>query len=82
MRRFGLDEDAIANAVTDLKQLALEGFALHLPIDNGELGRVDEISSWVSTLRRHQLPTETLWVSHVTDAELATLRRRHSSPTR
>ncbi|HEX5017972.1 MAG TPA: alanine racemase [Actinomycetes bacterium] len=81
MRRFGLDEDAIANAVTDLKQLALEGFALHLPIDNGELGRVDEISSWVSTLRRHQLPTETLWVSHVTDAELATLRRRHPETT-
>ena len=64
-------------AVPDIRRLALEGFALHLPIDNGELPRVEEISSWVSTLRRHQLPTDTLWVSHVSDAELATLHRRH-----
>jgi alanine racemase len=81
MRRFGLDEDALSHAVTDIKQMALEGFALHLPIDDGELPRVDEISSWVSTLRRHQMSTETLWVSHVSDAELATLRRRHPETT-
>ena len=77
MQRFGLDEDALSRSVPDIRRLSLEGFALHLPIDDGELGRVDEISSWVSTLRRHQLPTDTLWVSHVSDAELATLRRRH-----
>ena len=81
MRRFGLDEDSLANAIPDLKQMSLEGFALHLPIDDGELGRVDEISSWVSTLRRHQLSTGTLWVSHVSDAELATLHRRHPETT-
>ncbi len=77
MRRFGLDEDAIATAVPDIRRLALSGFALHLPIDDGELSRVEEISSWVSTLRRHQLPTDTLWVSHVSQDELATLHRRH-----
>lgn len=77
MRRFGLDEDAIAVAVPDIRRLNLSGFALHLPIDDGELSRVDEISSWVTTLRRHRLPTDTLWVSHVSDAELATLHRRH-----
>jgi hypothetical protein len=77
MRRFGLDEEAIALAVPDITALTLEGFALHLPIDDGDLPRVEEISSWVSTLRRHQLPTETLWVSHVSEAELATLHRRH-----
>ena len=81
MRRFGLDEESIATAVPDLRQMRREGFALHLPIDDGELGRVDEISSWVSTLRRHQLPTESLWVSHVTAAELATLHRRHPETT-
>ena len=81
MRRFGLDEDALAAAVPDIQNLTLEGFALHLPIDDGELGRVDEISSWVTTLRRHQLSTETLWVSHVSDAELATLHRRHPETT-
>jgi len=81
MRRFGLDEDAVSRAVADIRQLALEGFALHLPIDDGELGRVEEISSWVTTLRRHQLPTDNLWVSHVSDAELATLLRRHPETT-
>jgi hypothetical protein len=81
MRRFGLDEDAVALAVPDIRRLALAGFALHLPIDTGELTRVEEISSWVSTLRRHQLPTDTLWVSHVSDAELATLHRRHPETT-
>ena len=50
MRRFGLDEEALAAAVPDIRRLALEGFALHLPIDDGELPRVEEISSWVSTL--------------------------------
>jgi hypothetical protein len=28
-------------------------------------------------LRRHQLPTDTLWVSHVSDVGLSTLHRRH-----
>jgi alanine racemase len=81
MRRFGLDEDTLATSVSDIRQMALEGFALHLPIDDGELSRVDEISSWVSTLRRHQMSTESLWVSHVSDAELATLHRRHPETT-
>jgi alanine racemase len=81
MRRFGLDEEAIALAIPEIRTLALAGFALHLPIDDGELSRIEEISSWVSTLRRHQLPTETLWVSHVSDSELATLHRRHPETT-
>lgn len=77
MRRFGLDEEAIASAGPEIRRLNLGGFALHMPIDAGDLPRVEEISSWVSTLRRHQLPTDTLWVSHVTDVDLATLHRRH-----
>lgn len=81
MHRFGLDEETLARAVPDIRRLTLDGFALHLPLDDGELSRVAEISSWVSTLRRHQLPTDTLWVSHVSAAELATLRRRHPETT-
>jgi hypothetical protein len=77
MRRFGLDEDGIAAALPDIKRLNLSGFALHLPIDDGEHTRVDEISTWVTTLRRHRLPTDTLWVSHVSEGELDTLHRRH-----
>jgi alanine racemase len=81
MRRFGLDEEALAAAIPDIGRMTLEGFALHLPIDDGELGRVDEISSWVTTLRRHQLSTQNLWVSHVSEAELSTLHRRHPETT-
>ena len=67
MRRFGLDEEALARAVPDIRTSALSTASpCTCPIDDGELSRVEEISSWVSTLRRHQLPTDTLWVSHVT----------------
>jgi hypothetical protein len=81
MRRFGLDEDSLAESVTDIRALSLAGFALHLPIDDGAVARVEEVSSWVSTLRRLQLSADTLWVSHLSDAELAQLRRRHPETT-
>jgi Alanine racemase, N-terminal domain len=81
MRRFGLDEEALAESVADIRELELAGFALHLPIDDGNIPRVEEVSSWVSTLRRLQLSTDTLWVSHLSDSELAQLRRRHPETT-
>jgi hypothetical protein len=81
MRRFGLDEDALSQAVPDIRRLALAGFALHLPIDDGTVPRVDEVSSWISTLRRLRLSTDTLWVSHLSDTELAQLQRRHPEST-
>jgi len=81
MRRFGLDEDSLAQAVHEVKQLNLVGFALHLPIDDGSVPRVDEVSSWITTLRRLRLSTDTLWVSHLSDAELAKLSRRHPETT-
>jgi hypothetical protein len=81
MRRFGLDEDALSHALDDIRGLLLSGFALHLPIDDGGLSRVDEVSSWLTTLRRLRLSTDTLWVSHLSDADLAQLRRRHPETT-
>jgi hypothetical protein len=77
MRRFGLDEETLAPMAPMLAALRLEGFALHLPLDEGELERVDEVTAWVSVLTRLGLPTDVLWVSHLSDDELAALRRRH-----
>jgi hypothetical protein len=77
MRRFGLDEDALAALAGPVGRTRLEGFALHLPLDEGELERVDEVSAWVRVLDRLQLRSDVLWVSHLGDDELATLRRRH-----
>lgn len=77
MRRFGLDEEALSALLTTVAQVRLDGFALHLPLDESDLQRVDEVSAWLATLQRLGLPTATLWVSHVADDELATLRRRH-----
>ena len=81
MRRFGLDEDSLSQAVAHIERLELAGFALHLPIDDGLVPRVDEVSSWISTLRRLRLSTDTLWVSHLSDTELAQLLRRHPETT-
>jgi len=81
MRRFGLDEDALAQTVSEIKRVNLAGFALHLPIDDGDIARVDEVSSWITTLRRLNLSSDTLWVSHTSDADLAQLRRRHPETT-
>lgn len=77
MRRFGLDEEGLAPLVPMLAGLPLAGFALHLPIDEGELERVDEVSAWIAVLTRLGLPSDVLWVSHLGDDELATLHRRH-----
>lgn len=77
MRRFGLDEETLAPLAPMLAHVRLEGFAVHLPLDEGELERVDEVSAWLAVLSRLGLPTGLLWVSHLGDDELAALRRRH-----
>jgi len=81
MRRFGLDEEQLAQSLSDIGQVNLAGFALHLPIDDGEVARTEEVSSWLTSLRRHGLSTHTIWVSHLNDADLALLRRRHPETT-
>ena len=81
MRRFGLDEEALTQALPDIGNLNLNGFALHLPLDDGPFSRVDEVSSWLTTLRRLRLSTDTLWVSHLTDDDLERLSHRHPETT-
>ncbi|HVQ87896.1 MAG TPA: alanine racemase [Actinomycetes bacterium] len=81
MRRFGLDEDELSQSLGEINALNLAGFALHLPLDAGGVSRVDEASSWITTLRRLHLSTHSIWVSHISDPDLALLRRRHPETT-
>jgi len=77
MDRFGLTHDDLVAALPTIRQLNLAGFALHLPLDEGETARVDEVSHAVEQLRRLGVEIPMLWVSHLGDDELATVRRRH-----
>ena len=49
----------------------LEGVALHLPLAQGS--HLSEVRRLVNDVVAAELPTRTLWVSHLTDAELAQL---------
>jgi hypothetical protein len=86
MRRHGLDPDQIRSleASGALSDVSVEGVALHLPMPSGgskgvhvaeHRSHVAETEPWLS-LARH-LRVEQLYVSHLSDAELAELRSRH-----
>ncbi|MDN4161148.1 alanine racemase [Nocardioides abyssi] len=62
---------AAARSVADHPRARLEGVALHLPLAQGShLGEVERLLNDVVAA---ELDTRTIWVSHLTDAELATL---------
>jgi alanine racemase len=73
MNRHGLTRHELAAAATHLTGLRLNGFALHLPMAGG---RLDEAEEWAAVLETSRLDTTTLYVSHLTDQELAALRER------
>lgn len=74
MCRFGLDVDDVDASAVALRQLNVVGWALHLPLDAEDGSRVAEVGSWVARLRHVGLDVQRLWVSHLTDAELAQVR--------
>ena len=73
MSRHGLDRHELAAAVAALGDLQVEGFAIHLPMAGRNLA---EAESWAAALAASQVETTTLFVSHLTPDELATLRER------
>ncbi len=73
MARHGLDRHELAAAVAALGELQVEGFAIHLPMAGRNLA---EAESWAAALAASQVQTATLYVSHLTPDELATLRER------
>lgn len=73
MSRHGLDRHELAAAVAALGDLQVEGFAIHLPMTGNNL---PEAESWAAALAASQVETTTFYVSHLTPAELATIRDR------
>jgi hypothetical protein len=73
MARHGFDRHELAAAVAALGDLAVEGFALHLPMAGANL---PEAEGWAAALGASQLETDTLYVSHLTALELDELRER------
>lgn len=78
MERHGLDRHALAGAAQALGRLRLEGFTLHLPMAGGNL---EEAERWIAAVQASRLDTSTVYVSHLTDTELTTLRERRPDVT-
>lgn len=78
MARHGLDRHELAAAVAALGELRVEGFAIHLPMTGHNLA---EAESWAAALAASQVETTTLFISHLTPDELATLCERRPKLT-
>lgn len=57
----------------------LEGIALHLPLAQGS--HLSQVQRLITDAVSADLPTRTLWVSHLTDSELERLRASYSDYT-
>jgi hypothetical protein len=75
MRRFGFDDAALGAVAPRLARHRVEGFAVHLPIDQPPGGKVAEVVAVAERLARHELVARTLWVSHLSDEEAAAVAR-------
>ena len=81
MRRHGMSADELRAAAKLLERrpARLEGVAFHLPLAAG--AHLSEVVHLVNDVVAAELPTRTLWVSHLTPAELATLRSSYADFT-
>jgi len=79
MRRHGVpasDLPALARALAAAPDLDLRGFGVHLPLA-GFADVETEVGDILATLADHAVPVATLFVSHVTAANVERLARRH-----
>ncbi len=78
MRRHGMSADELRAAAKLLERrpARVEGVAFHLPLAAG--AHLSEVVHLVNDVVAAELPTRTLWVSHLTPAELATLRSSYA----
>ena len=89
MQRHGLVGRELWAVGEHLRGLRLEGVALHLPLAQGShLTQVDRLLTDVVASRLESAPVagaatgaRTIWVSHLTDAELASLRSSYADFT-
>jgi alanine racemase len=78
MHRHGIAHDRLGEVAALLGAVTVEGFALHLPLAPPVLGRAEETEAAVARLWGAGLTVERLWVSHLSDPELASVREAHS----
>jgi alanine racemase len=78
MRRHGMSADELRTAarLLDRRPARLEGVAFHLPLASG--AHLSEVVRLVNDVVAADLPTRTLWVSHLTPSELTSLRTSYA----
>ena len=77
LRRHGITEQELFRVIPALSDVKLEGFALHLPLDRpAGVDPIAEVINWVARLRSVGAPLQTLFVSHLTPEEMATLAQK------
>ncbi len=78
MRRHGMSAQQLWAMARHLGG-RLEGVALHLPLASGS--HLDEVERHLTDVVAADLPSRTVWVSHLTADELATLRSSYADLT-
>jgi alanine racemase len=79
MRRHGFSARELREAVqlwAEVGGVRLEGVAFHLPISQGS--HVAEVDRLMTDVVAAGMPAKRIWVSHLTDTELADLRNRYA----
>jgi len=81
MLRFGFSDAELAAVAEQLPAARVEGYAVHLPLAGDPRARAAEVDSAIAKLAGAGLTQTsrrtTLWVSHLTEAELADASARH-----
>jgi alanine racemase len=75
MRRHGLSARDLREAADHLDGVAVEGVAMHLPISQGS--HLTEVNRLMTDVVAAGLPTNRVYVSHLTDTEMASLRQSY-----
>jgi hypothetical protein len=78
MRRHGMSAEELRAAarLLDRRPARIEGIAFHLPLAAG--AHLSEVVHLVNDVVAAELPTRTLWISHLTASELASLRTSYA----
>jgi alanine racemase len=79
MRRHGMSDEELWALGRERLGGGLEGVALHLPLAAGT--HLAEVERLLTDVVAAELPTSTIWVSHLTAPELATLRSAYADLT-
>ena len=75
MRRHGLSARDLREAAAHLDGVAVEGVAMHLPISQGS--HLTEVNRLMTDVVAAGLPTNRVYVSHLTDTEMTSLRQSY-----